>query len=302
MPLNPVLLFFASLSWASGYLFIGWADAALPPITVTAGQAATGALALLPVVLATGRPLVATLRRRPWVPLVMGATAMGVPNLTTVIAEERIAADMASLVGTTVPILTFLLAVFVTREVAPRLRKFAGVFVAFGGLLIFVGPGDLGAESTELWAALIMMSGGAVFAFNGILAAEKAHDLESLSLSFWVLLFAALGLAAVAGAVEGPQLSWPGLPALASLAGSGAIGTGAGFAFYYLLIDRAGAAYASNYAYLVPPLGLLLGVIFQGESLTLLHVGGVAVTLIGLWLLAGGGKGKPAAVQTQHEK
>lgn len=301
MPLNPLLLFLASLSWASGYLFVGWADAALPPLTVTAGQAGMAALVLLPVVLAGRRPLVATLRRRPWLPLVMGATAVALPNLSTTVAEERIAPDMAALVGTTVPVLTFLLAVFVTREVAPSLRKFAGVGVALSGMLVFVGPGDLGGQATQLSAALIMMAGGAVFAVNGILAAEKAKDLDSLALTFWVLLFGALGLGLSAALTEGAQLSWPGPAALASLAGAGAIGTGAGFACYYLLIDRAGASYAANYAYLVPPLGLGLGVVFQGEALSLDHLAGVAVTLLGLWLISGGRAARLASAQNPQE-
>ncbi len=292
---NLMLLVLASGCWAGGYLFIAWADAALSPLQVTAGQTLLGALAVGLFAVLTKRPLRATLRRRPWLPLVTALTAVALPNLSTSIAEEKVPAAMAALVGTTVPILTMLLAIFVTRQERYSHRRALGVLVALAGMAVFVGLEALAAERAELTHVAIMMSGGAVFAVNGILMSVAGRDLDTPSLTFWLLLVAGIVLSGWALAAEGLP-AWPGGRAMASLAASGLISTGLAFLAYFTLIDRAGPGFASSYAYLVPPLGFLLGVAFTGEAVTPAHLAGIALTLAGLWLIsARGATSRPPA-------
>jgi len=64
---------------------------------------------------------------------------------------------------------------------------------------------------------------------------------------------------------------------------------------YFALVERAGATFAALYAYLVPVASVLLGAIFLGDSVTTRHLGGLALVLAGLWMIARGGQRRSRA-------
>lgn len=287
MPANLLLLLVVSLAWASDYLFIGWADRALPPIAVGAAMALVAALTLLVLVrLVLRRPLLAVLRQAPAAPLILGATAVAWPRLSVVYAEEEIAADVAALTGTTVPILTLLVTVFVTRQATCSLLRLLGVLVALAGLVVFVGLWDgTGAGGTTLTGMLVMMSGGATFVFSGIYTSLYAKALDKAALTVWVMVAGAVMLLVPALLLEGDALVMPDAAGLGSIAASGTFSMALAYLGYFLLVERAGPTFAALYAYLVPPLGVLVGVLFLGEALTLEHLCGLALVLAGLWMI-----------------
>jgi drug/metabolite transporter (DMT)-like permease len=286
--LNTAILLAISIAWASEYLFIGKADTALPPITVSAATTAIAAVVLIVVVRGfLGRQLLPFIREHRQVPLIMAVTAIALPKLSVVIAEDRITSDLASLVGTTVPILTLAIGIFVTRQTRLSPYHVIGTLIALSGLLVFVDIGNLVTAETELAGALIMMLGGVSFAINGVYGGLKARTLDPYVLTTWVLIFGAIGLSVAAFLLERDQVTMPNTEVMISLAGSGALSTGLAYIGYYALLARSGAAFASLYAYLVPPFGVVSAVLVLGHPLTAQHVIGVLLTLVGLWALTG---------------
>lgn len=286
--LNTAILLAISIAWASEYLFIGQADTALPPLTVSAATTAIAAAVLIVVVRGVlRRPLLPFIREHRQVPLIMAVTAIALPKLSVVVAEDRITSDLASLVGTTVPILTLAIGIFVTRQTRFSPYHLAGTLIALSGLLVFVGLGNLVSAETELVGALIMMSGGVSFAINGVYGGLKARTLDPYVLTTWVLILGAVGLSVAAFLLERDRVTMPDTEVLVSLAGSGALSTGLAYIGYYALLARSGAGFTSLYAYLVPPFGVLSAVVVLGHPLTAQHVMGVLLTLVGLWVLTG---------------
>ena len=294
MAVNVLLLLALSLAWASEFLFIRQADAALPPLTVTAAMVAIGAVALFVYVgLIRRRPLLALLRSRPLLCLVLAATTVAIPNGTVVYAEEEITADVAALTGATMPVMTMLAAVFITRQQPLSHLAFAGIVVALGGLVVFLG---LGEGASTLGAVLLRIAGVAVFTFGGIFASLKAAKLDQSVLTAWVMALAAVLLAVPAFLVERPALATLLGPGLVWVAAAGVVSMAFAYLGYFALVERAGATFASLYAYLVPVASLLLGVVFLSETLTVRHLGGLALVLLGLWMIArGGAKVAPSA-------
>lgn len=284
---SALLLLGISLAWASGYLFIDAANHGVPPITGTAVMCTVAALVLVPgVALGLKRPLLQPLRTRAWVPLLMGLTAVAWPNLSVVMAEQHVEPELAALVGTSVPIMTFLLTVFVTRQTAYAHLRVLGVLVALAGMVIFIGWDELVTDSSKSHGILTMMSGGLVFALNGVLASYKARDLDDCALAAWVVVFGAVILAVAAFVIERDQVSLPPVAVMGAVFTEGVLGMGLATLGYYVLLSRAGAYFTSFYAYLVPLLGVLISTVVLGQPVTGQHLGGLAVVLIGLWMLS----------------
>ena len=293
MAANALLLLALSLAWAAGYLFVGAVDHGAPPITATAAMCLLAAAAMVPAVALTpGHPLLQPLRKRPWVPMVMGLTAVALPNLAIVAAERSVPPSLAAVLGTTVPIVTLLLGALLGSRVGKPTpltpRRLLGIAIALAGLVIFVGWSHLTSNLAELNAILVMVSGGVVFALNGLFTGSQTEDLDGAALGAWTMVFATPALALAAFLWEEPaSLQWTP-PVVQALIAEGLLGLAFAYLVYYLLVARAGAWFASLYAFLVPPLGVLLAVLLQGETLTVNHVAGLTIVLAGLFLLRSG--------------
>ena len=300
MRVNYLLLLVASLAWASDYLFIGWTDRSLPPLATGARTAAAAALGLLLLVrFGLRRRLWPTLRSAPLTLLILGATAVALPRIAVVFAEEAISADVAALTGTTVPILTTLVAMFATHQTRYSHLRLLGVLVALGGLAIFV---DVWNDSgrTTLKGMLIMMSGGVAFVFAGLYTSLRAAEQDKAALTVWVMTFGAVMIWVVEQIHSGQALAAALQTDLGYVVASGFASMALAYLAYFVLIERAGPIFAATSAYLIPAFGVLLGVLFLGESLTLSHVGGLALVLIGLWMITRpDARVKASAVGTQ---
>lgn len=279
------LLLTLSLMWAAGDLFISAADHGIPPLTATAAMSVVAAAILLPTVALWGRPLRPTLTRRPWAPVVMGLTAVALPNLAIVAAERSVEPDETAVLGATVPILTLLLTTFVTRETPASARRLAGVVTALVGLVVFVGWSRLTDGGAEAKGVLILTLGAACFAVNGVFAARQTEDLDGAALGAWTMVFAAPLLWAAAFVREDPLSVRPSGEAMAGLVANGIVSLAGAYLVYYLLVERAGALFTSLYAFLVPPLGVLLVALTTRQWPSMHHLVGVAIVLVGLFLL-----------------
>lgn len=287
MAANLLLLAAVSLAWAAGYLFVGAADRGVPPITAAAAMSLVAATVMLPGVSLLRRPLLQPLRRRPWVPVVMAATAVALPNLSVVFAERTVHPDQAAVLGTTVPIATLLLSVFLVRDTRLTVPRLSGVVLALSGLVIFVGTRDL-LQAAEVEGILVMAAGGVVFAVNGLFVGRQTKDLDDAALAAWTMAFSVPLLAVAAFVFEEPWLLEPTTPVLAAVAAEGVLGLAFAYLGYYVLVARAGAWFASLYAFLVPPLGVLLLAAVAGRAPTASHLVGVTVVLVGLFLIQRG--------------
>jgi drug/metabolite transporter (DMT)-like permease len=78
-----------------------------------------------------------------------------------------------------------------------------------------------------------------------------------------------------------PLSAWMAIAALALLC------TAFGYVLYFRLIDRAGATNALLVTLLVPPVAILLGGLFLGETLAPQDFGGLALIALGLAAIDG---------------
>ena len=79
----------------------------------------------------------------------------------------------------------------------------------------------------------------------------------------------------------------PGWEVTASVIALGIPGTAIAYLLFFGLIAGAGAAYASLVTYLIPPIALVYGAVFLGESITSVAIGGLLLVLLGVALGTG---------------
>ncbi len=93
-----------------------------------------------------------------------------------------------------------------------------------------------------------------------------------------------LGLAAIWTAplglldVADSSFAWSSLAAVSVL---GVVGTGLAFVVMGTLVGRVGSTRASFITYLIPVVALVLGVVFRGDHVTPVAVGGVVLVVTG---------------------
>ena len=283
---NIGLLLALSLAWASGYVLIARVDLALPPVTATAALTIVASVFLVIGVRGVLRkPLWQTLRQKPWVPLVMAATAVALPQLATVAAEDKITPELSTVVGTTVPILTFLVSMCILKTTPIRLSSLIGVAIAVVGMIVFANPETLLSKHAELKGIAIMVAGGVVFVANGLYAAHRTDELDQYALTVWIMIFAAIGLSASALMIDGAPKTVPHDRALIAILAGGVFPMGLAYLLYYRLLAQAGAAFTSLYAFVVPPFGIAFAAVFADGDLGLRHLVGIVIVLAGLWLV-----------------
>lgn len=177
--------------------------------------------------------------------------------------------------------ITMFAGALVAREAVPA-RRWAGAAVAFLGLVYLLSPGSGAAESL-LYPALMAAAGIGWGLYS--LSARGTRD--PLGATAWNFILATPAAAvAVALLSVGPAAVAPQPAGIALALVSGAVTSGLGYALWYTILPRLGAARGGVAQLSVPLIAIAGGMVFLGEPLTLrfviasaLVLGGVAIAL-----------------------
>ena len=260
-----LLLLLAAL-WGGSYTFIKLGVATIPPITLIAGRTLIAGALLLLVMVGRGLRLprdIATWRRF----MFQACLNSVVPWTLIAWAERSVDAGLATILNSTSPIFTFFLTLLVARQDAPSLRKLFGVASGMAGICLIVGVqafhgiGEQFAAQLAIVVATICYAGGAVFSrgFKG---------LDPMAPAAGSLLCGAMALVPLSLIVERPWTLAPSASSLIALLGLAVFSTALAFVIYFRLIQTLGSIGTTAQAYLRVPIGVALGVLLLGESLS----------------------------------
>nr|MDQ6926094.1 DMT family transporter [Candidatus Eremiobacteraeota bacterium] len=173
-----------SVLWGAAFFFYKVLDdAGLPPFTIAFGRALFGALALLPVLVATGRRL----PRSPamWASFaILGALNNVIPFSLIAFGETHIVSGLAAIYNATTPLFTALIAHAVTRDEKLTAPKIAGIAIGLGGVAIMMGPSALHGFGAVAIAELACVAAAVVYACGAIYARRfRALGVDPLLLS-----------------------------------------------------------------------------------------------------------------------
>ena len=272
------------LIWGSTYLAIKWALVSLPPF-FQMGTRFVAAGVLLGL-LARWRGARWPNRGEWFGATVLGALMLGGGYGATAVAQVSVSSGLVVAFIAVVPAL-----VAVAQwpyGVRPSVLEAAGVVLGLAGVVMLTqGQGFAGSTSglVAMVVACVTWSLGSVWALHGLPGgrplrlAPRAAGSASLMLAGGALLLLASWLAG-----EQPTLP-PDGRALASWLYLVVAGSVIGFSAYMLLLQRTSAALASSYTFVNPIIGLVLGVVLDGEVVSGAEWTAAAVVCAGVVLL-----------------
>src|SRR3954453_3334941 len=278
-----VLLGALALIWGSSFMLIKVADREVEPSTLILGRLwlATLTLAVVVPLLTDGRVVAADLRAH-WRPLVViGLLNTAVPFWLLSWGETRIDSGLASILQASVPIFNALLAFGFFHSERVTGRRLVGVAIGFVGVAVLVGA----QPHAKVLGALAVVGMALCYAAGGLLTRRNLSTARPHAIALGTALFAAIAVLP-AGVLQAPH-QMPSAKTIASVVVLGTVCTALAYLIFFTIIARAGAGYAALVTYLVPPVALIYGAVFLGESVGAAALVGLVLILAGVTLGTG---------------
>ncbi|MBP0579395.1 EamA family transporter [Labrys sp. LIt4] len=274
------LLVALSTLWGASYAFIKVGVETIPPVTLIAART-----------LIAGAVLVAFLRlrglrlprdRRIWGRFALQACLNSVVPFTLIAwAEQTTDAGLATILNSTSPIFAFLLTAAVTRHEAVTGRKLFGVAAGLIGTCLIVGMEALEGFGREIWAQLAII--GATLCYAGAaIFGRSFKGLEPVMPAAGSLISGAAVLVPVSLILDRPWTLAPSAQSVLALLALAVFSTALAFVIYFRLVQTLGSVGTTAQAYLRVPVGVAIGVLFLGETLSPTAWAGLACVVAGV--------------------
>jgi len=267
-----LLLLLATL-WGASYTFIKIGVETIPPVTLIAVRTLIAGSILLLVMRWQGisMPRDPVVWRQFMFQAVMNSA---VPFTLVAWAEKSVDAGLAAILNSTTPIFAFLLTALITRHEPVTWRKLLGVVLGLAGICLIIGVealdglGDQLLAQVAIVAATVSYAGAAIYGKNF----KGLHPMQPAAGS---MLCGAVLLIPVSLLVDRPWTLAPSMPSIGALLCLSVFSTAIAFTIYFRLMQTLGSIGTTSQAYLRVPIGVGLGILFLGESLSPTALGGL---------------------------
>lgn len=258
-------LILMSLLWGPSFLFIKVAGEDIPPWTLAAVRVSLAAGLLYLILRLQGRRLPGFgLLWQHF--LIAGLLSNAWPYVLIFWSEQYIDSGLAAVLIGFHPLFTMLLAHLFTMEDRLTLAKMLGSAAGFGGLVVLVTPSLQDGLQPSTWGVAATLAAALCYAGGTLYTRQHLRGLPPLVAPTAQLVTAALFLAPLALLFEPPAgLSRPSGSSLAALLALVVISTVLTSVIYYQALERLSATTLSLVTYLIPVVGLGLGVLLLGE-------------------------------------
>ena len=269
--------------WGSSYLFIKFGVEVLTPLTLVAGRLAFGAALLIAVVGLNREPLPRTPRVYGHF-LVMACVNIVIPFSLITWAELSVDSALAAILTSAVPLFVIVIAAVFLHDEPITVNRLVGLGVGFVGVVLLVVR-NLGASGSDLVGEIALIGAAMSYAIGAVYARRNVRGLRPMIPALFQVAFAFVIAASLALVFERPlALHWT-LPALGSIAWLGIFGSGLAYLVNFRLLRDWGATRTALVAYLLPLVGIALGVGIRGEEIGIPVLFGTALVIAGVALV-----------------
>ncbi|MEA2610819.1 MAG: hypothetical protein QOG32_545 [Chloroflexota bacterium] len=278
------LIFFGlGFMWGSSYLFIKLAVDDFGTFTLVALRLTVGALLLWSVVRIAHQPLPRE-RRVYGHLLVMAIINITIPFLLITWAEQSVESSLAAILTSPVPLFAIVLSSLFLADEPMRVNGLAGLVVGFVGVVIVTSRG-LTAAGSSLTGEIALLGAAFSYACGAVYSRRNVRGLAPMIPATFQVTFAAILTGTLALLFEHPWTARPDGQAIFSILWLGIFGSGLAYLFVFRLFAHWGATRTTLVAYLLPPVGIVLGFLVLQEPVDARLILGTGLIIAGVGLV-----------------
>ena len=260
------LLVVLATLWGASYTFIKIGVETIPPVTLITVRTLIAGIILLAVL--RWRGLKMPTDAATWGKFLFQACLnSAVPFTLIAWAERSIDAGLAAILNSMTPIFAFLLTVLITRHESVTVRKLVGVVAGLAGVCLIIGMQALNGLGDQLWAQLAVVAATICYAGAAIFG-KSFKGLDPMMPAAGSLVCGAAILSPLSLVVDRPWTLSPSTDSMLALAALSVFSTALAFAIYFRLIHTLGSVATTAQGYIRVPVGVAIGVVFLGETVT----------------------------------
>lgn len=281
-----------SFTWGSSFLFIKLALEGLGPAAVVLFRLALGAITLLVIAAVRRRRLPREWRLIGHLAIVAFFLCV-LPLLLFAWAGESIPSGLSAIYNATTPLMTMVISLGVIPSERLSSARTTGVIIGAVGILVVLGPWQLFAAGEDLSDTLLPQlacllgtaSYGLAFAWmRRFVTGKHSYDAPTIAAT-------QVSLAVLTMLVPAPLiLSQPieiDPTIIVAIVVLGIFGSGVAYIWNTVIVNAWGATPASTVTYVSPLVGVALGIVVLGESLSWNEPFGGVIAVVGILMSQG---------------
>jgi drug/metabolite transporter (DMT)-like permease len=172
----------------------------------------------------------------------------------------------------------------VTRHEALGGRKLAGVFIGFFGIVLIVGVAALRGLGSQVAGQLACLTGAALYACAAIYGTRLKQQ-SAVATAAGTMIWATAVLVPLALMLERPWTLAPSIKAIGATAILSVFCTAVALLIYFRLVRTIGSMGVASQSYLRAGVGVVLGLLLLGETITLPVAIGLIAAIVGVALI-----------------
>lgn len=269
------------LLWGSTWMFIKVGLSSFPPL-IFGGLRYIIATIFLYIVMKCYRLPLPT-KWNDIKPAVVFGTLNGLSCALIYWGEQFLSSSLSAILNTTTPLFMTIFAYIFLHEEMNR-YKILGLFLGFAGI-VAIFSGDMEIKASSFWGAVAMVVQAAVYALGATHSKKYKVSIRPLQVVTIQLLAAAVELTLLGLLLERQKpiaISPMGIISLIYLA---IFGASLAFLIYYYLLTKIDVTRVSYTSFITPVIAAVEGVAFLKEPLTVRMVIGLALTLLGAYVV-----------------
>lgn len=208
-----------------------------------------------------------------------------VPFLLFSWAQQYVSSGLASIYNATTPIMTAVMAGLLFRVERLKLVQMAGILVGILGVMVIIAPWQGLDLDQSLVAQLAILGATACYGFS---LAYMRRFVSDSGMSALVFSFLNIGIAAAIMVLLTPFIALAPVRLDPWIVGSvlllGCLGTGLAYIWNQNVLRAWGPTRASTVTYITPVVGVALGILILGESISWNEPVGALVVFLGILL------------------
>jgi len=287
MPRQPtrtdyIVLFALGALWGSSFGAIKIALHGVTPLTVMSVRILLAGAALLLLILVRKTPLPRGIQN--WIKIGwMALFGTLIPFFLVPWGQLQIDSSLAAILMAVNPLFALTLGHFFSDHESFTLRQLLAMLVGFSGILLVFGENAISSINGNIWAQLAVIGAGFCYTISGVIV-SRVRGASADSVSASIFICSSVIVFPVWMILEQPWSLHFETESLLALTHLGLVSTGMAFLMRYYIILRAGAVFLSYVAFIIPMFGILFGILFLGETISVNTMGAVVLILSGVYL------------------